>query len=39
MREPCKAVPFIEPVADWDPHGPLTVELGGVARGQVRSPL
>ena len=34
-----KTVPFIEAVADGDPHGPLTVELGGVARIQVRSPL
>ena len=34
-----KTVALIEAVADEDPHGPLTVELGGVARGQVRTHL
>ena len=32
-----KAVAFIEAVPDADPHGPLTVELAGVARVEVRS--
>jgi hypothetical protein len=32
-----KAVAFIEALPDADPHSALTVELGGVARVEVRS--
>ena len=32
-----KAVAFIEAVPDADPHGPLSVELAGVARVEVSS--